>query len=137
MPYKDPEARRVHARKYSATHREKLRAYYAEYRRINGRPPDDPATARAYLLSKKYGLTTAQYGEMLEAQGGVCALCGKAQTIVRFGRTVRLAVDHDHETGQIRQLLCHHCNAGLGAFQDDPNLLAKAIAYLERHRGNL
>jgi len=61
------------------------------------------------------------------AQGGVCAICGGIND-----NDDALSVDHDHETGRIRGLLCSKCNKGLGSFNDDPELLRKAIAYLER-----
>ena len=63
---------------------------------------------------------------MLEAQDGVCAICGKTpQQNIK-----RLYVDHDHETGDVRGLLCQQCNIGLGAFRDDKAVLHKAIKYL-------
>lgn len=80
----------------------------------------------AYNLKHKYGITLAEYDDILEAQDGGCAICGK--TPKEEGK--RLAVDHNHETGQIRALLCAHCNTGLGGFRDNPQLLAKGIEYL-------
>ena len=62
---------------------------------------------------------------MLEAQGGVCAIC-------RTG--TRRHVDHDHATGAVRALLCFNCNGGLGQFRDDPCLLHAAALYVEHHR---
>jgi hypothetical protein len=61
--------------------------------------------------------------QMLEDQGGVCAICFNA----RF-----LAVDHDHDTEQVRGLLCEHCNRGLGFFRDSVLALESAIEYLQR-----
>lgn len=61
---------------------------------------------------------------MLEAQGGVCAIC----------RAVPAAhVDHDHATGEVRALLCFNCDGGLGQFRDDPFLLHVAAFYVEHH----
>lgn len=74
---------------------------------------------------------------MAEMQGHKCALCGEPEKEQRNGMTRHLAVDHDHVTGKVRQLLCQHCNKGLGLFKDDPNLLIKAIAYLAKHGINL
>ena len=62
---------------------------------------------------------------MLAAQDGLCAICGTAPAA---------HVDHDHETGAVRQLLCFHCNGGLGQFRDDPVVLRAAADYVERHR---
>lgn len=74
-----------------------------------------------------YGLEAHQYARMVAEQGGHCGLCGGDPV----GKG--LAVDHDHRTGAVRALLCSHCNAGLGGFRDDPELLKLAISYLERH----
>jgi hypothetical protein len=61
---------------------------------------------------------------MLEAQGGVCAICRAAPAA---------HVDHDHATGEVRALLCFNCNGGLGQFRDDPFLLHVAAFYVEHH----
>lgn len=75
-----------------------------------------------------YGITLEDYDEMLEWQGGGCAICGSP---VGDGVGRRLSVDHDHETGEVRGLLCSRCNAGLGMFQDRQDLLLRAVEYLE------
>lgn len=80
---------------------------------------------RQYL----YGLTPEQYAEMLEEQGGVCAICGTDEWP---GKGNRPHVDHDHSTGRVRGILCSHCNHGLGKFRDDPERLRAAAEYLER-----
>jgi hypothetical protein len=72
-----------------------------------------------------------QYDEMLEAQGGCCALCGSDFP----GGRGRFVVDHCHDTGRIRGLLCNLCNVGLGALRDSPQLLQKAIHYLGENHG--
>lgn len=77
-------------------------------------------------LKKNFGISVEQYDEMLIRQNGVCAIC---KTPCKSGR--RLAVDHDHKTGQVRSLLCSNCNRGLGCFQDNPDLLREAAQYLE------
>lgn len=99
------------------------REYGREYARRPERRPKRLAATRKSDLRRAYGLTPAQYDEMLESQGGVCAICG--ETTAR-----RLAVDHAHDTGAIRGLLCTRCNPGLGYFRDNPVLLDKAIHYL-------
>jgi len=76
-----------------------------------------------------YGLTRQQYEAMVEAQGGVCALCKRsAREVDGF----ILDVDHDHATGKVRALLCRLCNIGIGHFYDEPALLRAAADYLER-----
>lgn len=81
--------------------------------------------ARTYHLSKRYGISAQEADLMLEAQGGLCAICGVAPA---------RHVDHDHTTGAVRELLCFNCNGGLGQFKDDPAVLRAAADYVERHR---
>src|SRR5690606_28752964 len=90
--------------------------------------------ARRRQLRNNFGITAEQYRQMHAAQGGVCAICGEPETRTRGGKVCDLAVDHDHATGAVRQLLCSRCNTGLGWFRDDPELLATAAEYVTRHR---
>lgn len=90
----------------------------------NQKPKTRQVRNGQYLI--KYGLSIVGYEELLERQGGACAICGD---VCPSGR--RLAVDHDHETKRIRGLLCSHHNLGLGHFSDDPVLLRAAADYLE------
>jgi len=78
-------------------------------------------------LIKKYGITLSEYDEILESQGGVCAICGSDDP---QGKGARFHVDHCHETGEVRGLLCHFCNIGLGHFKDSREALQSAINYL-------
>ncbi len=84
---------------------------------------------RESQLKVKYGINLADYERMLNSQNGVCAICGKAPES-------RLVVDHNHETGKIRGLLCSHCNRGLGCFGDTPINMRLAASYVEKHRGD-
>lgn len=79
-------------------------------------------------LMRLYGITLEQYNDMADAQGRTCGLCGEVPDTER-----RMHVDHDHVTGKIRALLCHHCNLLLGNAKDSVGRLRQAIAYLERH----
>jgi hypothetical protein len=87
------------------------------------------AIDRDARLQRVFGLTSSQYEAMLADQGGGCALCGRAP---QPGRS--LHVDHHHETGVVRGLLCFRCNAGIGQFREDKLRLADAIVYLARGR---
>jgi hypothetical protein len=80
---------------------------------------------RTYHLSRRYGIKAEEADCLLELQNGLCAICGVAAAD---------HVDHDHETGAVRQLLCFNCNGGLGQFKDDPGVLRAAADYVERHR---
>ena len=84
-------------------------------------------------LKRHYGIGLPDYERMYEAQGGTCAICGGPETAVGKHGIFLLAVDHNEETGAIRQLLCMNHNRGLGFFNHDPALLRAAIAYLESH----
>jgi len=79
---------------------------------------------RAYTV-KRYGITGEQFEEMYKAQDGKCKICN-----IKSNAKRTLHIDHCHETGKIRGLLCHGCNTALGAFKEDPDLLMKAIEYL-------
>src|SRR5262249_47723947 len=81
---------------------------------------------RASHLKRKFGITLADYEAMLVAQGGGCAICGDPEP---EGRS--LHVDHDHEDGQVRGLLCFRCNNALGDLREDVALLSRAASYLD------
>ena len=82
---------------------------------------------RKQRLTAKFGIDEVQYDAMLEKQGGGCAICGTPES---NSKNHRLAVDHDHKTGEVRGLLCSMCNTSLGGFREDPKLLTAAIKYL-------
>ena len=84
-------------------------------------------------LRKEFGIGLEEYGAMLEKQGGVCAICKQEETTVRAGRVMALPVDHCHETGKIRGLLCNSCNRALGKFKDSVEHLLAAASYLEEY----
>ncbi len=90
------------------------------------------ATWRSHL-KRKYNMTMEDYDRMLEAQDGVCASCGEVETYVAHGKVKRLAVDHDHETGLVRGLLCHACNAALGHLKDDPRRIMNLAEYISAY----
>lgn len=87
---------------------------------------------RRIRLWNAYKMSVEEYELLLEAQGGVCAICGRPETAVNQWGPLVLAVDHDHITGVIRGLLCHRCNRGLGYFHDNPEYLIEAAHYVER-----
>jgi hypothetical protein len=89
---------------------------------------DHESTLGKYLR-ETYGIKLSDYGAMLEAQGHKCAICGQDET--RFKK--KLVIDHDHATGEVRQLLCNMCNHGIGNFKDDIDLMANAIKYILKH----
>jgi hypothetical protein len=126
-------------RDYEKRNREKANAARTAHRLRN--LERSRATARAHYRSNpemyrnynlgRYGITTAEYDAMLAAHGGCCACCGVAAN--RNGK--RLFVDHDHVTGSVRGVICHQCNAGIGALGDNIAGVRRALSYLERAQG--
>lgn len=89
---------------------------------------------RGYDLKKTFGITLDQYNAKLSAQDGVCAICGNPEQDIDGRGFVRaLAVDHNHKTGELRDLLCGACNRMIGNGRESIEILEKAIAYLKRH----
>ena len=82
-------------------------------------------------LITNYGITLEDYNNMLQEQGYQCKICGIHEKHCKRG----LFVDHNHETGSVRALLCHHCNTGLGQFRDRQEFLLKAVEYLDEYEG--
>jgi hypothetical protein len=80
--------------------------------------------ARIARVKRRYGLTVENLMLLHDAQGdGACAICGKTSEVV----------DHRHSDGEVRGLLCHAHNLGIGLFSDSPKLLEAAIRYLDPH----
>lgn len=103
MPFKDKKIARIQARKY----------------------------ARRVHLKKRYGISEKDYNGRLAEQNDVCGICYRPESRKVSGTIAKLSVDHDHKTGRLRGLLCSECNAGLGKFGDDPELIRKALAWVE------
>lgn len=87
------------------------------------------AASRVRLHWSKYKLTLAEYLRLYVAQTGVCAICFDPSREGDRG----LVVDHDHETGAVRALLCARCNSAIGLLGDDPGTVSSAMRYLEKH----
>jgi len=87
----------------------------------------------AHKRFSNYGISKDEYFQMLDKQDGVCAICKREErTRDSASNNLRsLAVDHCHDTGNVRGLLCRSCNTGLGFFEDNSDLLNRAIQYLE------
>ena len=83
-----------------------------------------------YALKRRYGITVEDYENLLKQQHFGCAICGTPSC--KTGRN--FAVDHCHETGKVRGLLCAGCNQGLGNFKDDVGYLEDAISYLRKFK---
>ena len=112
----------------SLCEKDRKRAVAAKWRAKNKGVKD---SYRASNL-KKFGLSVEEYESMSESQGHRCRICNEPETDVHHstGSSQRLAVDHCHNTGQVRGLLCAKCNKGLGLFNDNQQLLLSAVKYL-------
>lgn len=88
---------------------------------------------RDSTLKAKFMISSVDYGRMLVAQGGVCAICKLPETRLdrrTRSKVQRLSVDHDHKTGSVRGLLCAACNAAIGLLKDDPLRMRRAAEYV-------
>ena len=105
-------------------------ARLAEHRQT----PEGRAQMKVYdrntFRRRVYGMEPEEYNRKASEQDNRCAICGKPAAESLHGR---LAVDHIHETGQNRGLLCDSCNNGLGRFRDNPALLRAAADYIEKY----
>lgn len=117
MPYVDVEKRRAARRKSYLVRKDSILAKEREYRATN------PDAYRRTKLKHRYGLSFEQYQELFLKQDGKCACCNERAAV---------DVDHCHDTGKVRGLLCRSCNVGLGQLGDSVEGLRRAIAYLEK-----
>lgn len=132
----NPEKNKKYQKKYYEKNKEKINAYGKRWALENR----DKKSAYERNWAKKYpekaigqrlfynhGITLEQYNQMFVNQNGICLICKKYD---KAGK--RLVVDHNHESGTIRGLLCDSCNKGLGNFKENLESLAEAIKYLKR-----
>lgn len=111
-------------KKLTQEHKEKLSIAHKLLPK-KGRKIRTKEEQREINLKSKFGLSLLAYQEIIDKQGGVCGICKKQCKVKNY-----LSVDHDHKTGKIRGLLCHHCNLALGGFDDNVEYLKNAINWL-------
>jgi len=104
-------------------------------RRKRTRRDMENGSIRSRELKKKYGISLEDYQQMAEQQGDCCAICGTTEKGMARGRKRYWSVDHNHETGAVRGLLCQKCNTLIGLADDNVEILRKAILYLEKYGG--
>lgn len=116
-----------YGRQWNANNKDKQREYNRRQRADPKRKRRADMQKRALHL-KMYGLTPETHDALLAAQGGVCAICHEPGQV---WAERNLHVDHDHETNEVRGLLCGRCNVGLGFFREDTDRMLRAIEYLK------
>lgn len=110
--------------------KDKVRTECKECTAANRKKRYSPVVNRKNNMQKNFGKGILEtYQHLFCLQGGVCAICKSPEN----GRYAHLSVDHDHDTGKIRGLLCNNCNRGIGLLKDDPKILEQAKKYLETH----
>jgi len=97
-----------------------------EYNRSRTRPKETPEHRKERVLKSRYGITTEQWQAMFDAQNGCCKICGRHQSLFKKA----LHVDHNHDTGEVRGLLCSKCNAVLG-WLETHDLFGQFTAYCD------
>lgn len=138
MPYRDLEVRKAYHKKYNREWERRTKRYQRPERKAYCKSLYKSGSTTAYMRMILYGITPEMYQERRKKQKNRCALCGRKEHRIHYktGKRQSLSVDHNHETGKVRELLCRDCNLGLGMFQHCPNLLLKAIKYLNKHKGS-
>ena len=139
------------AKRSRVKHRDSYNAYMRKWRQKNPdkqrenarksyekskRNPEQVKAKRRYHLKKTYGLALEEYEAMFVEQEGVCAVCKFPETAIKRGSTKSLDVDHNHETGKVRGLLCSACNSSLGLLREDPERIIALLEYVEKHNAD-
>ena len=120
-------------------HQEYGRNYYTENKehilrrtKRNGKRRRDSGLAAEQHRRFKYGLSRQEYEDMLASRDGLCDICSVEMRLSGH-RKDSVCVDHCHDSGEVRGLLCNACNRSLGGFQDDSEIVQRAADYLQRH----
>ena len=135
--------KRVYNREFYTRNKEAIIKRTKDYRASNKdkvadfhKTPKRRATKRAWTLKKKYGLSMQDYNTILAQQGGVCSICGEAETAKDVAGNLKpMSVDHSHVTGVVRTLLCDRCNKLVGALEKNPARTAQILEYINTWSG--
>ena len=122
----DRRKRLAYYKEYRTKYREKMKAMQMLWYQKKSR--EDPTAWKDRSLRKRYGITLADRDMLKLQQEGLCAICRLPDELGR-----ELHVDHDHATGKVRALLCNNCNAGLGYFRENSEIMVRALTYLTIH----
>jgi hypothetical protein len=132
-------------RKYNAKTRERRQEWTQNNRKENPERYKDYAAKYHHLnfiqyqarrTARKYGLSYEEYIELIKASNDKCAICKceEKRNLGKKEKMTQLSIDHDHNTGKVRGLICYGCNLILGFSNDSIELLQKAISYLNVHK---
>lgn len=127
----DPAKTQATTRKWQAANPDRVQAY--RKRAVGKYGPADRERAWCQKIWRRYGLRPADYWQLFAQQEGVCGMCGKPEmttTATGKGPPMKMSIDHDHQSGEIRGLLCSKCNHGLGCLNDDPQLLRTGAVWV-------
>lgn len=137
--HRQREASRKYARSQKGKNIRKKMRQTDQYKQMQSRWRESGGSKAEYernkdnyisnALFKRYGITLNEYNTMLQEQNSCCHICGKHES--ENGK--RLAVDHCHNTGKVRKLLCQQCNAALGQVQENLQTLENMISYIKEH----
>lgn len=116
---------------YDDKYRKKHKRRAKEIRQLYSKKYKEKAkeNSKKSRLKTKWSLSLEEYEALFKKQKNLCAICKEKEVI----KNRRLAVDHCHKNGRVRELLCRRCNMGIGIFQDNQELFKKAINYLKKH----
>ena len=90
--------------------------------------------SRKYIIKRKYGVTPEWYEATLENQGGKCAICGVTDNgKTKYNENLPFCIDHNHETGEVRGLICTSCNQFVGLLESNLTRYVKVKLYLKRY----
>lgn len=142
LPEERTARRRKYRKAYKAAHPGRHNAQVSDWQRRN--KEKRKAINQRYWVNasvkqktkvrlRQYGLTVDAYEAMLAGQGGRCLICRRAFS---DGKVIS-HIDHDHKTGNVRGILCHSCNCGLGHFREDIAVMVAAIKYLKKSEANI
>jgi hypothetical protein len=126
--------RREQQKEWRAKNPEKVKALNERKkgkRDIYYQDPERKLKYRKAYIEKQFNIEYSLYEQLQESQNNLCAICGFGQ---RDEHLAYLCVDHDHETGKVRELLCGPCNRALGHFLDDISVVNNALQYLLKHK---
>jgi len=120
-------------KEYREKNKEKIRENHSKWYNSIGKDyksdPKNVMNSRASVIKKKYGISIDELSDMLDKQKGCCKICG--ETLIRPDSQNSYHIDHNHDTGDVRGLLCSNCNMAIGLMYDNPEIVMSVYNYLK------